>query len=120
MSRPESIPAMRFARLVQGQQLGHRVAEGLVTVVGGAEGDLGLGVLQYASGDRVPLGMVRIQKTFWRSPPDHLGQFPPQVHGILDARVEALAAVRGDVCVRRPRRASTGRGGKSPPVGSCP
>ncbi len=53
-------PGDAFARLVQGQQLGHRVAEGLVTVVGGAERDLRLGVLQYASGDRVPLGLVGI------------------------------------------------------------
>jgi hypothetical protein len=50
------------ARLIQAQQLGHDVAEGVVTVVGAAERDLRHGVLQHPGTDRMPFGVVGVQQ----------------------------------------------------------
>ena len=61
MSRPETIPTMR-RRLVQAHQLGHDVAEGLVTVVGQGERDLRHGVVQHPGRDRMPFGVVGVQQ----------------------------------------------------------
>ena len=66
-----------------------------MTVVGAAECDLRHGVVQHPGTDRMPFGVVGVQQALGRRPLDHLGQLPSQVHGILHARVEALAALRG-------------------------
>ena len=59
-----------------------------------AKRDLRHRVAQHASGDRVALGMVGIQEAFRRSPLDHLGQLPSQIHRVLHAGVEALSTHR--------------------------
>src|SRR3712207_6975188 len=46
------------------------------------------------------LGVVGVEEALRCGPVDHLGQLPAQVHRVLDAGVEALAADRG-VHVRR-------------------
>ena len=51
--------------------------------------------MQHTGPDRVPFGVIGVQQALGRRLLDHLGQLPPQVHGILHARVEALAALWG-------------------------
>ena len=53
---------MRLRGSVHAQQFGHGVAEGLVTVVGGAERDLRHGVAQHPGTDRMPFGVVGVQE----------------------------------------------------------
>jgi hypothetical protein len=53
------------ARLVQTQELGNGVAQGLGAVVWAAKRDLRHSVLQYAGSDRVALGVIGIEKAFW-------------------------------------------------------
>jgi hypothetical protein len=50
------------ARLVHAQPFGHGVAEGLVTVVRGAERDLRHGVVQDPGTDGMPFGVVGVQE----------------------------------------------------------
>ena len=70
------------------------IAQGLRAVVLAAERDLRHRVLQHAGGDRMALGVVRVQEAFGRHPVDHLGQLPPQVHRVLHADVQTLPADR--------------------------
>ena len=100
MSRPDIIPGESFARLVQAQQLGQRVAQRLGAIVDAHERDLRHRGAQHAGSDRVPLGVVRVEQALGRRLLDHLGQLPAEVHRILHAGVEALPADRG-VDVRR-------------------
>jgi hypothetical protein len=58
------------------------------------ERSLRQGVVQYARGDRVPLGAIGIRQALWRCPADHLGQLPAQIHRILNTGVEALPTDR--------------------------
>jgi hypothetical protein len=51
------------ARLVHAEQLGHGVAQGLVTIVGAAERDLCHGVAQDSGTGGVPFGVVGVQQT---------------------------------------------------------
>ena len=41
------------------------------------------------------LRMIRIQEAFRRSPVDHMGELPSQIHSILHAGVKTLSTVRG-------------------------
>ena len=71
-------------------------------------------VAQDAGGDRVALGVVRVQEAVRRRPLDHLGELPAQVDGILHADVEALAAHRvvhvGGVAGQQDPPVAVGRG----------
>ena len=65
------------ARLVRAEELGNGVAQCLDTIVGAHERDLRHRVTQYASRDRVALGMVGIQEAFRRRLVDDLGEGHP-------------------------------------------
>ena len=55
-------PGDARARPVHAQQLEHRDAEGLAALVGADERDLRHGVLQHPGTDRMPFGVVGVQK----------------------------------------------------------
>jgi len=65
-------PGEPLARLVQDQQLRHQVAQGVETRIGAREHCLRHRVLQHASSDRVPLGLVGVQQAVRRPPVNHL------------------------------------------------
>ena len=102
MSSPDSIAGDAPARLVHAQQLGDDVAQGVDAVVRRGERDLRHGVLQHPRADRMPLGVVGVQQAVRRCPLDHLGELPSQVHRILHAGVEPLAAVGECTCAASP------------------
>ena len=52
-------------------------------------------VLQHARRDRMPFGVIAVEEAVRRRRVDgHQGKLPPQIHRILDAGVEPLAADR--------------------------
>ena len=57
-------PGEPLARLVHLEELGHGVAQGRGAVVGAAERDRRHRGAQHAGGDRVALGVVRVQQAF--------------------------------------------------------
>ena len=65
-----------------------------MTLVGPSERRLRHGVVEHAGPDRVTLGVVGVEQALGCGPLHHLGQLPPEVHGILHAHVEALATLR--------------------------
>ena len=67
---------------------------GLDPLVRAEQRDLRDRVAQHAGSDRVALGVVGVQEAVRRCLLDHLGELPSQVHRILHADVEALAAHR--------------------------
>ena len=67
----------------------------LLQVVLAAKYDRRHRVAQHAGPDGMALGVVGIEQALRRSPLDHLRQLPSQVHGILDAGLQTLAAVGG-------------------------
>ena len=95
MSEAGHLRGESLARLVHLEQLGHGVAQRLGAVVRAAKRDLRHRVAQHARGDRVTLGVVGVEQAVRRRPLDHLRQLPSEVHRVLHADVEALAAHRG-------------------------
>ena len=62
MSRPETIAAMRRRGSSMLSSSAHRVAEGLVTLVGAAERDLRHGVVQHPGTDRMPFRVIGVEE----------------------------------------------------------
>ena len=89
-----------FARLVHRQELANGVARGRRSFVVPAQRDRRHRRVEHARSDGMALGLVGVEEAVRRCPLDHLGQLPAQVHRILHAGLEALAAVRR-VHVRR-------------------
>ena len=95
MSSPDILRGHSSANLVQAEELGNDVSQGLRASIWSAKRDLRHRVAQHAGGDRVALGVVSIQQAFRRYPLDHLRQLPSQIHRILHADVETLSTHRG-------------------------
>ena len=95
MSRPDILRGQSSARLVQPEELGNDVSQGLRAVIRALKRDMRHRVAQHAGGDRVALGVVGIQQAFRRYSLDHLRQLPSQIHRILHADVETLSTHRG-------------------------
>ena len=108
------LPGDPSPRLVHAQELGHDVAQRHRLVVLAAQEHRRHRGAQNAGGDRVALGVVRVEELVRRRPPDHFGQFPAQVHRILDTGLEALATVRrmdvGGVAGQQDPSCAVGRG----------
>ncbi len=68
-----------LARPVHLKQLGHQLAQSLVTGVAAIERGDRQSVAQDPRADRVPLGMVGIEQALRRCPVDNPGQFPRRV-----------------------------------------
>ena len=80
-------------------QLGDQAAEGLGAGFEGGEFAHGAGGIEDAGRDRAAFGFVSVEEIGWGPAVYGRGQLPAQVEGVLDAEVEALAAV-GRVDVR--------------------
>lgn len=77
------------------EQLGKDVTHCLEAVVSAQQRGLCHRVAQHAGRDRMALVVVAVEQALRRDPVDHLGQFPAQVHRILNTDAEALPAHRG-------------------------
>ena len=80
------------ARLVHPRQLRDDVDGGLHARVAALQRAEGHRPLDGAGGDRVALGVVAVEEARRGGPVDGPRELPAQVHGVLDAEVEALAA----------------------------
>ena len=86
---------------------------------GRVQRDLRHRVAQHARGDRVALGVVRVEQALRRGPLDHLRQLPSEIHRVLHADVEALSADRGMHVRRVAGEQDASRRDRSRPGGSC-
>lgn len=93
-SRPEIIPARLLAGFIHLQQLCDEFTERPAWVVARSEGALGHGVLQHPCCDWVTFGLIRIEQARRRGSVRDLGEFPTEVHCVLEADVESLTTKR--------------------------
>jgi len=84
----------------QTEQVGGDGAQRVVLPSGFDQRCLRLGHLQDGRSDRVTLLVVAVEQRVGRAAVEDGGQFPAQVHGVLDAEVQPLPADRR-VGVRR-------------------
>ena len=81
-----------IARLLHGEDLGHRLPQGFDAIVPAQERRLRHRVAQGPRGRRVALRLVGVEEALGRGAVDDLAELPAEVHRVLHAVLETLAA----------------------------